>query len=560
MARYEFGGEFNALVVTADAALGGALKAAPGTTLPALYNKPVTDGTRVIVTDFLVDDGGDGLLNDAASSITVDSAGYPRRFLGPDNVNPLYDAAGHAYYSHDTGSEVPIGDETRVGLLELATSAETLTGTDNTRAVHPLALEAKVAAHDSDPTSHQDIRDQVSANTTAMLQKADLVGGVVPDDQIAASASGQPDAVVRYTATGSVVGTPALNDTELMQKIQVDAAIASSAVVGADVRWKPLVTPPAALTNDTSFQTLTDMGITDAASGQTWVVDLDLMYRAIAAGGLQIRWKLATAAVTNQLANPEFASSTANWTPTAVTAIARVTAAGPASTTHYATITALAASNSVTTSEWKPCNPSDKRSVGAYWKWITGTPKVCRADIQFGDAAGTVLSSVITGTITPGTGSFTQSTLLNVTAPSGTTQARVRLITQAPANGDVVAVGAIQLEPGATLPAYGDTGTSGPLAMDILGTWSGLTQTSADIDAYSRTKTVRYPTNASLTGGFGGVGIAAGDEVNLKGSFRITVTGTGLLDQTIVPEVAQRVTNASASTVVGGWASFARVA
>lgn len=61
MARFIYGGKIEQLVVAPDQGLSGALKVAPGATLPALYNKPASDNTRTVVTDFMLDDNGDGV-------------------------------------------------------------------------------------------------------------------------------------------------------------------------------------------------------------------------------------------------------------------------------------------------------------------------------------------------------------------------------------------------------------------------------------------------------------------------------------------------------------------
>lgn len=561
MARSNFGGKVEQLVVKTNTQSGD-LKATPNTVLDPLYNKPKSDGTRAIVNDFLIDPEYDGTYT-ASTTVPTDDDGYAVPFQGPDGVTILYDADGRAFYSNDPEGSLPLGDTTIAGIWEGADLTEAL-GTATNRVITPAGLDAKMDAHEADTSSHQDIRDQVSANTTAMLSKADLVGGVVPDDQIASSTSATADTIAKRTSTGATKTFTATADDEAVPLLQMETAINSSATVGADVRQRSLTGGTLSVpTPAGTFVDVPGITITDGASGQIWQCEYTLHYRALAAAGIQIRFKANTSAVTNKLANPSFETNTTNWTPTASTALARASAVAAQDGTFYMTMTASTATNAIATSEWVPATPGSVWTAGAYYRWQTGTPKVCRADIQFGDAAQVAIAGAGTtlgANVTPGTGAWSQSVCGGAggtTAPTGTAYVRVRLaMIGPPAAGDVVRVDAVQLEPSAPLPAYGSTGGGGTTALEVSGYWRGLTNGATDNTTQSKVEPVRTPTVSGTTGQFGGVDMST-DSI-IVGSFEIAVVGTGLTDQVIQPQVSQRVSNATAAQIVAARATFAR--
>jgi hypothetical protein len=183
-------------------------------------------------------------------------------------------------------------------------------------------------------------------------------------------------------------------------------------------------------------------------------------------------------------------------------------------------------------------------------------------DIQFADAAGTVLDTVMGNAATPVIGSWTRSVAGNTTqvlAPAGTTQARIRLRYLQALVGEVVQVDAVQLEPMFPLPAYGNTGGSGTSSLTIHGGWGpGLTTAATTVDQYTRRQSIRYPAVSELNSTWGALG-ATTDAV-LEGSFLVTVGGTGLTAQRIELEMAQRVVDAANATrIVAANATFARV-
>lgn len=561
MARSNFGGKVEQLVVKTNTQSGD-LKATPNAVLDPLYDGPKSDGGRAIVNDFLIDPEYDGTYS-ASTTVPTDDDGYAVPFQGPDGVTILYDFDGRAFYSNDPEGSLPLGDTTLAGIWEGADLTEAL-GTATNRVITPAGLDAKMDAHENDPTSHQDLRDQVADNFTALTSKADLVGGAVPDSQIASSTSATADLLARRTSTGALAVATGLADDEAVNRLQMETALNDSASVGADVRQRSLTGGTLSVpTPAGTFVDVPGITITDGASGQIWQCEYTLHYRALAAAGIQVRFKANTSAVTNKLANPSFETNTTNWTPTAATALARASAVAASDGTFYMTMTAVTATNSIATSEWVPATPGSVWTAGAQWKWQTGTPKVCRTDIQFGDAtqtaiagAGTVLGS---GT-TPTTGAWSQSVAGGAggaTAPTGTEWVRVRLaVTGPPAVNDVARVDAVQLEPSAPLPAYGSTGGGGTTALEVSGYWRGLTNGATDNTTQSKVEPVRTPTVSGTTGQFGGVDMST-DSI-IVGSFEIAVVGTGLTNQIIQPQVSQRVSNATAAQIVAARATFAR--
>ena len=85
-------------------------------------------GTLGFLNDFIVDDQRAGASGVGLKYVRDYSAGFVDRSL----VDKAY-----------ADSLVPAGTESVAGILELATAAETLTGSDSTRAVHPLGLHEK---------------------------------------------------------------------------------------------------------------------------------------------------------------------------------------------------------------------------------------------------------------------------------------------------------------------------------------------------------------------------------------------------------------------------------
>lgn len=563
MARFIYGGKIEQLVVAPDQGLSGALKVAPGATLPALYNKPASDNTRTVVTDFMLDDNGDGVYDVPTSTIVADSTGYPPYFAGPDNVRPLYDAAGHRWDPNDVEGTAPAATETVAGIAEFANTAEIDAGTDPARMVSPVGVARAVDNHTNAATPHPAYTDAINSLTASVGAKANLVGGVVPMDELAASASAAPDTLaIRRAGTGALATGNATADDEAPPLLQVKNLITTGAGSGADVRTLDATTLPLTATGTAAWVGLPTMLVADGVSGQKWEVYYRLTYRSTATAGIVVRHKTGTATVTNKLTNPSFETNTTGWSATAVTTLTRQTTGGAQDGTAYGQLANLGtATNNLSTwnNEWVPTTEGQVWTAAAYARLGAGTGKSFRVDLQFADAANVIVSTVQGTAITPTTGAWTRATHAETTgtpAPTGATQVRVRLIYVNALVNDVVHFDAVQLEPSAPLPAYGSTGGSGATALTFGGSWRGLTLTTPTTDDYRRRRPVRGTTDTG--GDFGALG--ATTDAELEGSFTVTVGGTGLSGQRIELEFADRAADgANHAQVVAATATFARV-
>ena len=120
-----------------------------------------------------------------------------------------------------------------------------------------------------------------------------------------------------------------------------------------------------------------------------------------------------------------------------------------------------------------PAAPGSVWSAGAYFRWGTGTARVCRVDISFLDSNKGRLSGSSLGTpITPGTGVYTQSIVEGAVAPANAAYVQARIAMVSASGSDTVHVDGVQLEPSATLPAYNplpiDQNTMKPIWGDIV--------------------------------------------------------------------------------------------
>ncbi len=555
MARYTYGGGIAQLVVSPDAALGGALKAAPGTTL-TLYNLPVGSTGRAIVTDFLV--GGV-----ATTSIVTDATGYPPEFQGPDGMRPLYDAGGRRFDPHDS-ADVPVGSTAQAGVLELATLAEVTTGTDAVRAVTPQGVRQESNAHLNAAQSHPDYSASIDQMSTALGAKADLVSGQVARSQIPKATTATPETIADRRTNGALAAAAAQASDELVRLDQANALFGSSGASGADVRFRRWSgTPALTSVSATGWATIPDLVVTDAASGQIWVCEYSLAYRATTGAGVQVRHKTFDAVVTNKLANPSFETGISPWTSNATATLSTATAGGGQSGASYLVGTVGQTGTVQIFSESHPATAGSVWSAAVYCRLGAGTVKTVRVDLRFFDAAGLVLLNDLGGNTTPVAGSWTRATdgaTTTPTAPAGTASVGLRIVYLNAVAGDVVHLDSAQLEPSAPPPDYGATGGSGATgALAVNGAWSGLKLAATTVEDYSRRTAIRDPAVAGLTTQHGGLG--ATTDADLSGSLTVTIGGTGLTSQRIELEMAQRVTDAAnATSLVAAAATFARVA
>lgn len=573
MARYTFGGVLTHLVTAVDS-ITGALRLAPGASV-RFYSAPVGGE---IVSDFLVDSTGNGTFDTAATSIRATAQSYLPDFQGPDGLAVLYydpnvtdnDVRRVQLAARDfSAGGVPAATTTVAGVTTYATTAEADAGASTGDVMTPALVKRRVDAHNGDPAAHPELVNALDAFRLAVLRKADLdpATDTVPLDQLPSSGNATPFSLAERTASGALVATAASQPSEVVTLQQMQAAVGGgTGGAGTDVRYAPLTGTPSS-GSTSAWATLAGAAVTNAKSGDIWQCDYSLYYRATTAGGIQIRHKLAAAQATNKVANSSFETDTSGWASLFASAtIARSTTGGGQDGAANLTVTQVTtAASAQAVSDWVPTTPGTTWSAGAYAKLGAGTARQSRVDIQFGDATGaTVTGGTFLGTaITPTTGAWTQAkrdtaASSAATAPEGTTQVRVRLVTTSPVAGESTRWDAIQLEQSALLPAYGSTGGSGSSALSIVGDWGpNLIPAAATRDDYRGVDAIRYPTVANLIAAAGGLG--ATTDARLVGSFRVTVGGTNLTGQRIELEFAQRVADATATQMVDGAATFALV-
>jgi len=457
---------------------------------------------------------------------------------------------------------VATATETVSGVAQIADTSEVDTGTNTSTIITPAQMKRKIDAHIATP-GHTLYDTAITELQVGISAKANLISGAVPLDELPASDDDTPDTLALRRADGRLAVGMALLDDEAPSLLQARSLYSS---VGADVRHKDIgaATLPISINSASVFVELPNIVVTDAASDQEWDCEYEILYRALSTVGIQVRHKTAAApSVTNKLANPSFETNLNNWTAVTVgTALSRGTAGTPPDGSAYMLMelgtgvpTALQA-----TSEWVPTTPGAVWSAALYGMSTAGTPRVFRADIQWGDAAQLPTTTELDTAPPTATGSYVRTTNEGRIAPAGTAYVRVRAAYNAPAAGsaDSVRIDAVQLEPTATVPAYGSTGGSGTAALSIRGSWGpGLITVGATEQDYSRITPIRYSIESNLTGAAGGLG--ASTTAVFRGSFHVVVGGTGLTDQRIELEAAQRAVDAgNALSIVAARATFAR--
>lgn len=170
---------------------------------------------------------------------------------------------------------------------------------------------------------------------------------------------------------------------------------------------------------------------------------------------------------------------------------------------HYTTLVATSTSNFSMNTNWVPYTPGSPVSVGVGLRHKAGTARSCRADIQFGDVGGAVLSSVNGGAVVPGS---SWQTLANLNQSHATAvQVRIRFIALTPQVGDSVGVDAFQIEPSATLPAFNPVEGAAGGAVALESAWIGAFGTDTMsivtklVDGGTDDVVIRYSTNSDMT-------------------------------------------------------------
>lgn len=565
MARFTFGGTIRDLTALPSSnPFPGALTVAAGATLS--FYSAATGGS--VVSDYLLDNDGDGVFETAAGSIVTRADGYLPSFQGPDSVSVLYydpdpsdtEVRRVLLIARDANNAgVPDASSTVKGIVLLSSSA----GTSTTVAATPAGAAAAVSAHAADLNAHPELVTAVSDVQTALAGKASLnADGVVALDQLPASNGPTGGLLVTRRDGGQGAGTDAVLDDEWVTKGQLRTSI--PVLTGVDVRHKEIASGSLPVSaSSTTMVDIPTLSLTDAASAQQWRCDYDLCFQGATAGGVKIQFKPPASTATNILANPSFETDVSNWssnstggTPTRNTAQGGAVAASGSANMQISSTPAVAAT-ALIVSEWHPYTAGTAVSAGAYVKRSSATARGCRVDIQFGTADavdGAISTGVIANTgansvAVQSSTTYQQAKVENVSTTDATaTKVRVRLAVTNTVSGDVHHFDAIQLEPGATtLPAYGNTGGSGAGSLTAYGSFSD--------PAASPRQGIRGALAAMQLGL-----LASSADSWTFGSFLVKVGGTNLTSQTIALQFSQATTNATATQLVYGNATFARVA
>lgn len=549
MARYTYGDTIYDLVAvpTAD---DGDYGPTTATSITVYTSRALTSPA----TDLLVRDAA-GAFTVAASTVPVDTAsGYLAGFQGPDGLFPLWmsTAAGpRAIWPPERdASTVPSATTDYQGIVERATTPETLAGADDTRYVTSFGVASAFNAHGEDPAAHPALSTAVGEMQAASASKADKVDGLVPLDQVPKSSSGDSDAIVQRRASGAGAFAVGVLDDEAAVMSQL-RAITGGGGGTSDVRFRKVAAASLPVIGSAAVATWTAIPtalITDAASKQLWQCEYEAIYQATAVGGIQVRHKGNVSAPTNLLPNSSFETNTTGWSAgNAASSIARATSGGGFDGgTAYLTLKALSSGNLVAWSDLLPVGNLTTASAGVYARLGVGTGKNVRVDIMWYDAAGVTIATELgdaAGIVTPTSGGWTRAVnnpTVVPTPPDGATQFRFRAVYVQAAANDVVHLDAAQLEPSHPLPAYGSMGGSGASSIAVNGGWrNGLPLATPTTDNYSRIVPIRYPALANLTAAFGGLG--ATTDAYLAGSFTVEIAGTGLTSQRVELEFAPRV-------------------
>lgn len=407
----------------------------------------------------------------------------------------------------------------------------------------------------------------------------DQTSGTVSIDVIPKSQSGTASSMVQRNADGTIttVGATGTGSADkVVVKSQLDSAIAGVATTaGGAVVSEFVLGSDLTSTSSTTTTAMTDLRLNTAATGQVITCSYLMVAEAGVTGGGWLGFTAPTGSSGTNLLPAEDASfeggTIGTWQNTSSHTLAPYTGDGQHGT-HCMTITAVTTANAIPFNSWITVAPGDVISASGYAKYVTGTPKVCRVDIQYEDTLGAT-SSQNGPNVTPSATAWTRivkdaTTNGAFTIPAGVTKARVRFVVTTPAIGDVVRVDAFKIEKAATHTAFDITvgatasPTNGITLADysILGGWrvSALAPTLASgsvsaSESYTRAKPVVYGStiNANTTtqaehsimfGGFG-----ANVPILIEGNFIVRIVGASITAGLIQPEFRMRVDEASAS-------------
>ena len=193
----------------------------------------VLTGDRVILVpdrqrQYLVHNGTTGAFTLTVKTVSgggVTIGADTWAFLISDGTNVLATVTGGG------GGTLPSASETQAGVIEIATTAETTTGTDDTRAVTPLKLQQRLTAV-APPAASETVSGLIELATTAEVQTGtDAVRAVTPAGLTSRTAT-ETRAGVLEVATQAEV-TTGTDDTRALTPLKLATRIAAIPAVPA---------------------------------------------------------------------------------------------------------------------------------------------------------------------------------------------------------------------------------------------------------------------------------------------------------------------------------------
>jgi hypothetical protein len=161
--------------------------------------------------------------------------------------------------------------------------------------------------------------------------------------------------------------------------------------------------------------------------------------------------------VTNQLANPSVEDTDVSmYSAVGSSTFTRAApSSGPAPDGLFiAQVLSGATGNMNLNTATVPANPGEVWSAGVMARFLAGTARLIRVDIQWIDAGAAVISTALGTGVPVNATTFTAYKNEGATAPALTVGVRIRLVYISTVSGDSYEADAFQLEQGATLPVF----------------------------------------------------------------------------------------------------------
>lgn len=378
--------------------------------------------------------------------------------------------------------------------------------------------------------------------------------------QLAGTTTGEASKLLMLDDSGRATIADATDDTHAASLGQVKTLIATGGGNIREVVEATLGSQPSVVSSTTPVD-VPDLVMTGLHAGTKLKARFKLKYRGAlysgGAGGIQVLFKTNSTGLTNLDPNPSYETDISGVSATGLTTLSQATTGGAQDGAKYlrAVITGTSASQQIW-GDWVPVNSIPDWSAGASARRASATPRTVRAGLQFKDAAGNLLTNFGGTDVTPGTGGWTQAIFDDthggpVTVPATATHVRRRILIFNVVAGDEFHFDATQLEPYATLPAFGHT-AGGTTALDIDGEWYALaTAATSRESGYTKVKSIRTADSSDVSVTAGALGTS--EDSVLTGEFDITVLAP---DSEVALQFAQLGSSTTGTQLESGSATF----